>query len=880
MRRAGFLRSRIAPSFLVLSLSLLPAAAQTPDAGRLGRAVVPTFEAIRLDVDADRSPFSGAARIELDVREETEAFRFHAEGISIDGLSLRGPSGVVKTDHEGSGEGLVAVRTDVPLSPGAYVLDIRFSGELRRDGMGLYRAEVDGEGYAFTQFEASYARRAFPCWDEPSFKIPYQITLRVPETDLAVSNTPVESESVSAGTKTVTFARTKPLPSYLLAMATGPLETVPIPGLSVPGRIVTVRGKTALAKEAVRMTPPILSALERWFGRPYPFEKLDLIAVPDFVFGGMEHPGAITFRDSFLLRDSATMSVQQRRSLATLAAHELAHMWFGDLVTMAWWDDLWLNESFASWIGDRILGELYPEFGLDVSSVHGTQRAMGMDALLATGAIRRPILSDDNVMSSDLGLAYSKGQAVLEMVEGWLGRETFRKGVLRYLDDHAWGNARAADLWSALSGASRQDVAGLLASFLDQPGVPLLRVETLPRGKVRVSQKRFLLQGTSDPRNSRWRIPVILRYSDDRGVHEKTVLLAEPTAIVRLGSRGSPTWVHPNAGERGYYRWIVPGPQLERLASISPSHLAPRERVGLVLNLGALVESGELHGDALLRLTERFASDPEPEVVSAVISTLGDVKAAFVPLSLRTPFASYVRATLGPSLDRIGWTRNEGEPERVTALRPQLLSWLAEDGRDPRARDVAKAIAASYLESPTSVDPSLVGAAIDLSALDGDRALFETYRKRFENATLPADRGRFLSALGSFQDPKLFDEALAYSLSGPLHVQEVFNVAWTGMSTEDRQDRVFRWMMDHYTILAGKMPAQTMAYMPFAAGGCSAERLATAEEFFSDPAHAPPGTERELAKVSEAVKQCVALRARDGAVVAAYLEEAARTWEP
>jgi aminopeptidase N len=555
--------------------------------------------------------------------------------------------------------------------------------------------------------------------------------------------------------------------------------------------------------------------------------------------------------------------------VATVIAHELAHMWFGDLVTMAWWDDLWLNESFASWMGDKVSDRLYPELGLQVSEVRTTQGAMTIDALVSTGAIRKPIASVDTAFGSDLGLAYSKGSAVLGMVESWIGEKAFHKGIADYLEAHAWDNATGADLWTALSQASGRDVSGMLSSFLDQPGVPVVQVEFVSGGGVKLSQKRFLNYGVSAPPAS-WKIPVKIRY-EAGGPHEKTVLLTEKGAVLKLGSKGTPDWIHPNAGEKGYYRWTLPDVSFDRLVGEASKRLTPRERVGLVLDLSALLRSGRLRGAGFLRLLSGLSSDEDPEVVSAVMEVLGGVKGAFVQTDLEESFAAYVRATLGPSLKRIGTARAPHEPEKVAELRPQLLGWLGEEGRDPEVLELARSMAAKYLESPASVDPELAGVALHLAALDGGRDLYESYKKRFESASSPDERRRLLAAMGSFRDDKLFDEALAYTLSGSLHVQEIFTVPFEGNSTEARRDRSFRWIRENYAALASRLPQEALAFLPYSAGGCSMPRLQEAEKFFAEPAHSPPGTEQELAKVAEAVKTCVALRQREGASVAEFL---------
>jgi len=406
---------------------------------RLDTKVIPKFESIELKLDPGQSRYSGSVRIELEVKEETDSFRLHSEGLVLERMEIIRDGKSVPFEYASPASSLIEIQTHETLSVGSMSLTVDFSNDFDTTANSLYRMENEGLWYVFSQFESDEARGAFPCWDEPIFKIPYRTTLIVPEGHLALTNTPAKNVRISNGWKTVVFEETKPLPSHLLAIIAGPLETVPIPGMSIPGRVVTIKGRTNLAGEAVRSTPPILAALEKYFGQPYPFEKLDLIAVPEFWYGAMENPGAVTYSERILLLDPLAVNVHQRRSLAIVTAHELAHMWFGDLVTMNWWDDLWLNESFASWIGDKVTHEVFPEFRLDINRVQKAQRAMITDARPSTRAIREPVGTSDNLLQSADILTYNKGQAVLNMFEQWLGAETFRKGVIEYLGKNAWG---------------------------------------------------------------------------------------------------------------------------------------------------------------------------------------------------------------------------------------------------------------------------------------------------------------------------------------------------------------------------------------------------------------------------------------------------------
>jgi alanyl aminopeptidase len=865
----------LAPAVLIPFLGILllplpePSEAGATPSSRLARDVVPTFERVSLTLDPREDRYSGRVRISLRVDASTDSFRFHAEEMDLRELSLTGPGGAVGTRWRTGARGLVTVTAAPPLQRGAYTLSIGFENDFDKRTAGLYRLTTGGKDYAFTQFEADDARRAFPCWDEPSFKIPYQFVLTIPSGDLAVTNTLPERTTPAGDSKTITFRRTKPVPSYGLAIAAGPLETVPIPGLPVPGRVVFPQGDPRLTEIAVRMTPPLLSALTRYFGRPYPYEKLDLIAVPEFWPGGMENPGAITFRDDALLLDPASASVGARSQLARYLAHEMAHMWFGDLVTMKWWDDLWLNESFAEWMGDKIADQIYPELRVGTGILFQREAAFATDSKLSTRAIRQPVDALDNLLQAADELAYFKGQAILAMFERWIGPESFRRGVNEYLTAHAWGNAEAADLWSALSEASGKDVDGALGTFLDQGGVPLVTARVLPGGGLELTQTRFLDYGLTAPAQT-WKIPVTLRYSAGGEVRTRSVLLDRPAMTVALDGSGPVEWIHSNAGEKGYYRWDVGESMLERLAE-HKGELDVRERMGAVMNAGGLLHAGVLHGDAYMRLLGRFADDSDPQVVSAVVGELDVVQTTFVTPDLEEPFARFLRATLGPPLRRFGLVRRTGEEEAVSLLRPRLLGLLGDAGRDSAVLAFADSIADRCLSDPESVDGSIKGVALRLSAMHGDAARFDTYRERFETARAPTDRGLSLSALGCFRDSTLVARALAYSLSGPLRPQEQFSIPSGIAALSSRRDLLWKWIQAHYAEFTARIPAMYSVYMPYFAGYCCPERLEEAKRFFADPKHQAPGTEREVAKVADMVSDCASLRAREGAAVSKFL---------
>ena len=865
----------VAASLLLSVLSLRAADAPAFDPLRLTREVEPVAQAVTLNLDPARDDFSGSVRIDVVVHAPTTSFRLHALGpifssaalTDLAGRSLTLTAKITEADL-----GIVTLTAPSPIPKGTYALTIAFTNTYNRSGVGLYKTVSRGDAYLFTQFEDRHGRQAFPCWDDPAFKIPWQLTVTVPASLAAVANASIAQESTDAvrGTKTLAFGRTPPMPSYLVALAVGPLEFVPVPGLSIPGRIITPRGQSALAAEAVRISPALLAHLEAYFGVPYPYEKLDQIAVPEYVFGAMENAGLITYRDELLLMDPAKPSFDARRWLANVAAHEMAHMWFGDLVTMTWWDDLWLNESFADWMCAKIVDQAHPEYRIFIQQIAAIQGAMRTDALPSVKPIRRPLTARDDPSLVLDDLTYSKGKAILRMVESWIGPENFRTAMRAYFLKHRWGNTTAADLWAAFDANSTENISAMLAAFIEKPGIPFITLSLQPDGKLQLTQRRFTNLGAA-PAPGHWQVPLTLTWSSKGQLHHERVLLKDPSQLLDVPGLAGADWIYPNADETGYYRWSLP-PELNARLARHTAQLSTLERFGLLDNASALLNAGQLAGGDYLAFLTAFATDEEPEITQKIAGALASVRDTFVREDRLPTFNLLRAALLRPALTRIGLQPRPGEPGHVAPLRTTLIGALGGTIADPAVVAYARELTAAYLKSPSSVDDSLAYAALGVAAHHGDAALFDTIQTALEQAATPSARSNFIGALGSFHDVALARRALTYSLAGKLNSTEFLSIVHR-ISAGDPEFRhlAVTWAIANYDPIKAKAPALYLSGLINLASGDEA-LFAQLRDFLRDPSRTSAMIEKNITKVGERVELRTRLREKEQTSVDAYLD--------
>jgi alanyl aminopeptidase len=859
------MRLKLVPLLAVLACQSLPSprpeAATVPadeqvPLGRLDRRVVPTAYALALEIDPSTEAFSGRVQIAVRVAAPTAAFFLHGRGLAVSEARLVGKTGVIPARyvqvHE---EGVARVVLERPAAAGEWTLELAWSAPFDHQLVGLYKVTEGGASYAFTQFEPLSARRAFPCFDEPSFKVPFELALTVPAAERAVANTSeLSAVPARAGFVTHRFARTPPLPTYLVAFAAGPLEIVdaaPVPASPVrarplPLRGVAVRGKGGRLQYALERAGGILTTLEGWFGLPYPYDKLDLVAVPDFAAGAMENAGLVTFREYLLLLGDDA-GADQKRAFASVTAHELAHQWFGDLVTMAWWDDLWLNEAFATWMATRTIRAWDPAAKADLEALDDTHRAMDVDSRAAARAVRQPIASAHDIHNAFDAITYTKGAAVLRMFESWMGEDTFRAGVTAYLQRHAHGNATTDDFLAALSGAAGLDVAAPMKTFLDQPGVPLLRVET-DEARRTIRAARFLPLGSAASAAGEWLVPVRLPGSAPSLLPPAGLPLTEPGVAPR--NEGYFRQVLESSGEARRFRHSEP---LEPL----PAGTSEAALLTLADAIDAGLAAGTLAMDAGLARSAAFAAHPERLVARAPMERLRFARDRLVSVDHRPALEAWSRRLYArQALGRFD-ARPADDAERL--FQRDLLEFLLHVGRDPKLRAEAQALGTRWARGePVAFDATLLGLALGVAVEDGGAPVFDALLQRLEKTDDSALRRRMVAALGRSAGP-LGERARALFLGPALRSEELWSLLGAQLSRPENAEPAWRWLQANVAAIRRRLPEEAQGSLPWLAGGfCDATKVPEIEAFFAPVIASLPGGPRELATVVEEVRLCAA----------------------
>jgi len=874
MQRAVFL------SLCFLGCALAAPTAEAPKL-RLGDSARPSRYAVDLTIVPDHDTFRGVVDIAVEIQPPSPNIWLNATALQIQDASFRSDSGTQAARVTPGGNDFIGLSFDRPIS-GRGVLHISYEGKISRNSSaGLFQMKEGDQWYVYSQFEPTDARRAFPCFDEPSFKVPWQLTLHVPKDNVAVANTPSLSETNEANNmKAVKFKESKPLPSYLIALAVGRFDVVDAGKVGkTPLRIITPRGKAAEAKSAVEAIPQLLKLLENYFGTPFPYEKLDSVVMPISNFA-MENVGLITYGSTLLLAKPGEDTINRQRDMAWVTAHEMAHQWFGDLVTSAWWNDIWLNEAFATWMERKIVGEWKPEWHADVTAVDARLGAMHKDSLVSARKIRQPIDSNDDIANAFDGITYEKGAAVIQMFETWIGKEKFRKGIQLYIKQHANGNATASDFEAAISSAAGRNIAPAFDSFLDQAGVPEVSVELdcTSRPRLKLAQKRLLPIGSKGSTKQIWRIPVCVAYESDGSTHHQCEVLADPRSeMVLTEAKSCPSWILANDSEAGYYQVGYNEALVEKTLADKGSHLSLSERVGVLGNVDSLIGTGDISPRVALKLAVQFSNDPNWQVVASTVDIASLVKGKDVPDELRAKGAQFVRQVFGKRATELGWTGKPGESEDTRLLRQKLVPFVAGVGEQRELIDEAARLARGWLDTRSGIPQEMVIPVLHVAAEFGNQELFD----RFHDAVLKEkdqrQRGRLLSALGRFRDPKLARAGLELLLSNDFDSRESFFPLLFGpLGYVETRDLPFQFVKQNLDKLLARLPREVGAdyAADFALTGnafCDASHRSEVQTFFQDRVKAYTGGPRNLAQTLERIDLCIAERKSLAPELASFL---------
>jgi aminopeptidase N len=886
--------SATAPPGPPTPLGVTPAAETAPpprDDGRLPPFVRPTRYALDLTVDPSKATFTGRVRIGVTIDQPTRAIVLHGRGMTVRSATLASSRGkldarsslrMAKRSKEEPEELVLSFDETAPAGEGEIAIEYEapFADGLR----GLYRVEEGGEAYAYTQFEPNDARRAFPCFDEPSNKTPFEISLTVPKGAVAFANTKVTNRREGSGGELVTFEfeKTRPLPTYLVALGVGPLDVLEGPKQPTDVRLVAARGKAALGKLSVEAAAAHLELLGKYFDRPYPYPKLDVVAVPNFGSGAMENPGFVTFREELLLLDPEHASTSARRAMASVMAHELAHQWFGDLVTMQWWDDLWLNEAFASWMSDKIVDQWRPESRARVQAVGNKSQVMAEDALATARKIRNPVRSTSEAEEAFDGITYGKGRAVLNMTEAWLGEDAFREGLRRYIKKHEWGNATALDLYAALAEASGgRDVARVMNSFTDQIGAPLVTaslscasVAGNPSSFIQLRQQEYRTLERRGQNDKLWRIPICVAYDAGGKVEKQCTLLDAAEGRIDLGGKAPrcPAFFYPNAGETGYYRVGLDRADLVKLAGTALGKLSEQERFGVVSNAWAEVWSGNLPASDFLALLRGFKKETSRLVWVQIVESLAGADRAVVSDAARPAFAKLVRDLLGPTGRRLGWTSKHGESDDQKLTREAVLGALGGLGNDDWVLSEAKRVTNAWLTDPMKTDADLARIALPLAAKRGDAALFDRLAGVLKSPKTPEMRVLAIAGLTGFEEPKLIERALALTLDGTLKTQDFRYVFVPLGMRRPTRDVTYAWIEKHFDELTKVVPSFLRARLIHVAGAmCDKERVHAVESFLRPRVEKIEGAEKNTRQSVEEGLRCAALAEKEAVATSSWL---------
>lgn len=839
---------------------------------RLPQNAVPSHYKLWLDPHIEERKFSGEETIDVRLTSPAKQIVLNSLDLGISDAEIisGGTSHKVDVEYDRPDE-MVKLELPTELPAENVQIHLKFSGKLTEGLRGLYLSKSSRRLYAVTQFEGTYARMMFPCFDEPSYKAAFDLTVTADKGDTAISNGRiVKNEAIEGNRHQITFSTSPKMSTYLVALAIGDWQCLSRTAEGVPIRVCAVPEKKQYGSFALDVAAHSLQFYDRWYGIKYPFGKLDMVAIPDYEWGGMENTASIFYRDTALLLDAKSASVFRKRGQATTIAHEIAHQWFGDLVTAAWWDDIWLNEGFATWMSTKPIEAWHPEWHLDEDAAAQAQRIIGVDSLVTARAIHGNPNTPSEIKEMFDGITYEKGGAVLRMLESYLGPDVFRKGVNDYLAAHANGNATSADFWDAETKVSGKPVDKMMPTFVMQPGVPMLNLRTSCEGKsekLEMKQQRFLISPErSDSSGSQaWLIPVCTKSGTNN--YAACTLMTAPTQTTT--APGCADWVFGNRDAKGYYRVAYPTSELDQIAGAAEQQLNVPERIALLEDTWAMTRSGNSSLSDFLSLSRDLRHEQNLHVIDALSSHLSYMEDSLIPSEQRATYDQFVRSQFEAAAREVGWQPRTSDSDEQKALRASLLEIMGDAG-DPQAIAAARKLVNDYMNDPASVDGTLIGDAFTVAVHTGDRALYDRFTEALNQSKSTDQYYHYLFALTEFQQSDLLSRTIALLDEAKVRQQDYPRFFSALLANPVSREGAWKYLKDHWDDLASKVTSFGGAGAISALGNaCSVEMHDDIEHFFAS--HPAPGAERAVKQSLERIDDCIAFKQQQQASMTQWL---------
>jgi alanyl aminopeptidase len=855
--------------------------------GRLPGWAVPQSYQLAFKVDPAKDNFTGTTTIKIKLNQASDHVWLDGKELKVSKVSITDAAGKVhpgKYVEADAKAGVARVDFGTTLKPQDLTVTFEYSAPFNGQLQGLYKVSAKGKPYTMTQMEPISARYAFPSFDEPGFKTPFDISLTIPSDEVGVANTQqVKEVAAEKGWKTLTFAQTLPLPTYLVAFGVGPWSIEKAPDITpnayrakpLPLRGIAAEGEAPRMKHVLGETPSIIHALENYYGFGYPWDKLDVLAAPDFAAGAMENAGLVTFRDWLLLLDKDSPAKNVQGSF-NVTAHELAHQWTGDAVTMEWWNDIWLNEAFATWMQQKVTMEVHPEYRADLDRVSGAQGAMRNDSLVSARRVTQPITGNGDIMTAFDGITYQKGAGVIAMFENYVGDKTFQKGMRAYIQKHKFGNAVTNDLVDAIAKAAGKGDAFKHAfhSFLDQSGVPYVQTKLVQKdGKTTLdlTQSRYLPVGSKGDSSRVWGVPVCVRYGTADGSKVSCEMLDKATGSMVLADASKPTWVMPNANASGYYRFSM-GKQSLAALTAEVGKLSDAEQLAYADAVSASFQHGDMDAGAELAALKPLTSSKIREVATAPMGSAEWIYYYVAKTDAqRAKVANWVKDAYLPRLEQLGYQRKAGESDDASLMRSTLAGGLAFTYKVPAVRaellkqgDAALKKKADGRLNLTAADPDLLGDALGVAVQEHGKPAVDALIAELPQTSDAALRNGILAGLSQVDDPALTVQVRDLSLDKNVKVGEMAMLLYGGRDTVAQRDALWSWFTAHYDQILKRTGSFSGGRLPSlaGAGGCSVAEGDRLQAFFKGKSQDAAGIDRGLAQTSESIQLCSALSAK------------------